>query len=451
MKCPKCSFVSFNYLETCRKCGNDLSGYRQERGFMDLAPGALDVSAPIIVEEEAETQEPSEVGVEEGAAGAEEETAEVEAALEVSSEGGIEIRFEETEAEPEASDLPGGQTGLVPEVEEEEISMPAIEDLAADQEEVEEEISMSAIEEISESAGEESGKSVDDLVLELDEAQSDQQSPAVTPLEEEETLSLEMEEEGGETAEEPPSVNLEDIELTLEEDDEEDEEDGNPGPGGNPSGGNSPGAGAGEDDSSLSFEIKMEQAEEIRGIIEEINRPPKEEDEKSIPSPLEGESREEGEAIKRTSSWQEAGVVRRLLAYATDHLFLGALAMVLTVGFFWLLFVAGRPLSSPQAFLQTLRFLGLGIVPWISALFVVYAGYYLYLVGSRGQTWGQALFGIRVVAEDRSPVGFARSALRLGGALLSWASCGMGFLWAALDRRHQGWPEKLSGTFVVLA
>ena len=441
MKCPKCGFVSFNYLETCRKCGNDLSEYRQERGFVDLAPGVLDISAPIIVEEGAESQEPEGVGVEERLTGAQEDTAGGETALEADGEGEFEIRLEEPSEQTEVADL-------VPEVDEEEIGMSALEELSEEQEESPEEIGMPTAEDSSVEGDEEPVESVEDLVLELEEVSEDQQGPKAASPEGEETSSLEMESEGGEPSEAPSPSGSDDNELILElEDEDEDEDDKNSGPGRNPAGGKSPGAELDEDDddSSPSFEIHREKAEEIRGIIEEINQPP------SSPSPLGGEGKGEGDTPFRQNTWRQAGMVRRLLAYVTDHLVLGTCALVLTVGFLGGLYAAGKPLSSPEAFLQTLRFLGLGVVPWISTLLLFYTAYYLYLVGSRGQTWGQALFGIRVVSEDSSPVGFARSALRLGGAFLSWISFGLGFLWAALDRHHQGWSEKLSGTFVVLS
>jgi len=439
MKCPKCGFVSFNYLETCRKCGNDLSEYRQERGFVDLAPGVLDISAPIIVEEGAESQEPEGVGVEERLTGAQEDTAGGETALEAGGEGEFEIRLEEPSEQTEVADL-------VPEVDEEEISMSALEELSEEQEESPEEIGMPTAEDSSVEGDEEPVESVEDLVLELEEVSEGQQGPKAASPEGEETSSLEMESEGGEPSEAPSPSGSDDNELILElEDEDEDEDDKDSGPGRNPAGGKSPGAELDEDESSPSFEIHREKAEEIRGIIEEINQPP------SSPSPLGGEGKGEGDTPFRQNTWRQAGMVRRLLAYVTDHLVLGTCALVVTVGFLGGLYAAGKPLSSPEAFLQTLRFLGLGVVPWISSLLLFYTAYYLYLVGSRGQTWGQALFGIRVVSEDSSPVGFARSALRLGGAFLSWISFGLGFLWAALDRHHQGWSEKLSGTFVVLS
>ncbi|SMC25214.1 hypothetical protein SAMN02746041_02250 [Desulfacinum hydrothermale DSM 13146] len=38
MKCTKCGFVSFDYLEACKKCGTDLSSVRQELNLFDFRP-----------------------------------------------------------------------------------------------------------------------------------------------------------------------------------------------------------------------------------------------------------------------------------------------------------------------------------------------------------------------------------------------------------------------------
>lgn len=416
MKCPKCGFVSFNHLESCRKCGKDLDGVRRERGFMDLVPQPMDISVPILMGEatdEEKTEPP--VGVEDRVRG--EELSLGEEAVE-KGEGGDEIRLEEFPREMEGANL-------ISEVgEEEEVRLLSEEEVGGPGSPPSD-------------AGEETALELEDISFEEGVVSSSPETAGASGKEETPELEMESAGEGGEPAEEASSLELEELELTLEDDELEDEseetdkEDRN---GGSPAGGGPSEGGPGAEDSSASFEIKMEDAEEIRGIIEAINR-------------HMGEKQEPG----AMASWREAGMGRRLLAYTVDHLLLGLLALLLTAGAVRLLVAAGDPLASPLIFLKTLRLAALSLVPWVSTLLVLYAGYYFYLVGSQGQTLGQVLFGIQVVAEDRGPVGFTRSALRLGGALLSWASFGIGFLWAALDRRHQGWPEKLSGTLVVLS
>lgn len=43
MKCPKCNYVSHDYLDACRKCGRDLADFKLEIGLAVLQPGVLDL------------------------------------------------------------------------------------------------------------------------------------------------------------------------------------------------------------------------------------------------------------------------------------------------------------------------------------------------------------------------------------------------------------------------
>ena len=44
MKCPKCHYVSHDYLDACRKCGIDLLAFKHDLGLLVLQPGVLDLS-----------------------------------------------------------------------------------------------------------------------------------------------------------------------------------------------------------------------------------------------------------------------------------------------------------------------------------------------------------------------------------------------------------------------
>jgi hypothetical protein len=47
MKCPKCAYVSHDYLDACRKCSIDLVTFKQEIGLSVIQPGELDLVAVI--------------------------------------------------------------------------------------------------------------------------------------------------------------------------------------------------------------------------------------------------------------------------------------------------------------------------------------------------------------------------------------------------------------------
>jgi len=36
MKCPKCNYTSFDYLDTCKKCGKDLTEHKEKHNLRSL-------------------------------------------------------------------------------------------------------------------------------------------------------------------------------------------------------------------------------------------------------------------------------------------------------------------------------------------------------------------------------------------------------------------------------
>ena len=36
MKCPKCNYISFDYLDSCKKCGKDLSEHKEKHNIQSL-------------------------------------------------------------------------------------------------------------------------------------------------------------------------------------------------------------------------------------------------------------------------------------------------------------------------------------------------------------------------------------------------------------------------------
>lgn len=77
MRCPKCGYVSFEYLDTCKKCAKDLFEFKEKAGIFLMEPGYLNLnkyaeglkaeSAPSAVEtEEMEYGEGREDEVSEG-------------------------------------------------------------------------------------------------------------------------------------------------------------------------------------------------------------------------------------------------------------------------------------------------------------------------------------------------------------------------------------------------
>ena len=112
MKCPKCGYVSFEYLDTCRKCGRDLTQLKTDMGVTTFTPGVINVLKYVEGMEEAveegeesavatataeETEEAgAAVVVEAVAVTSEEQSAKVE----TQEKGEIEISLPEDITEP---------------------------------------------------------------------------------------------------------------------------------------------------------------------------------------------------------------------------------------------------------------------------------------------------------------------------------------------------------------
>jgi uncharacterized RDD family membrane protein YckC len=67
-----------------------------------------------------------------------------------------------------------------------------------------------------------------------------------------------------------------------------------------------------------------------------------------------------------------------------------------------------------------------------------------------GATPGKIALGLKIVdaASGRRP-SLGRLALRFAGYFLCAAPLYLGFLWAAVDRRKQGWHDKIARTIVI--
>jgi len=76
--------------------------------------------------------------------------------------------------------------------------------------------------------------------------------------------------------------------------------------------------------------------------------------------------------------------------------------------------------------------------------------YFVVAWATSGRTVGLWLVGGRVVRqEDGGRLGFGRSLIRLVGYLVDTATAFAGFAWAGVDRRKQGWHDKMAGSYVV--
>jgi uncharacterized RDD family membrane protein YckC len=135
------------------------------------------------------------------------------------------------------------------------------------------------------------------------------------------------------------------------------------------------------------------------------------------------------------------GFGRRLLASMLDAVFIFFFSMIVST----LAGVVGMVLGmySPD-------------VEEISSRFVVATGLLLsilyYVIAwskGGGQTVGNFTFLMKVVGTDGQPIGLGRAFLRYLGYYVSAFALSIGFLWAAFDKRRQGWHDKIARTYVI--
>jgi uncharacterized RDD family membrane protein YckC len=139
-----------------------------------------------------------------------------------------------------------------------------------------------------------------------------------------------------------------------------------------------------------------------------------------------------------------AGFSSRGMALAIDGVFLVGL-VCFTLFFFGRLVVAHPPTD------------GRGLVSLlISSMFLVVvwplllsSSYFVVLHSFGGQTLGKVFMGIRVISDEGRMLSLGGSFLRLIGYLLSITPMGAGFLWAAIDRDHAAWHDKLACSRVI--
>jgi len=142
-----------------------------------------------------------------------------------------------------------------------------------------------------------------------------------------------------------------------------------------------------------------------------------------------------------------ASVGRRTLAFTIDIVLLAVTWPFL----FFLLAACLFRMISLQEPLAMIVFFAAYLIVFLASLAFVHMSYCTLMHAWLGQTIGKIIMGIRVVTEDNrlAPVGVAF--LRWTGYLLSLLPLASGFLWAAVDKDHCAWHDRLAQTRVVSA
>lgn len=82
--------------------------------------------------------------------------------------------------------------------------------------------------------------------------------------------------------------------------------------------------------------------------------------------------------------------------------------------------------------------------------FLIWIGYCIIMESSKFQgTFGKVLMDIKVVDKHGNRLTFLKSIARNSSKLLSYVSILLGFIWILVDKKKQGWHDKLNHTFVT--
>jgi uncharacterized RDD family membrane protein YckC len=137
-----------------------------------------------------------------------------------------------------------------------------------------------------------------------------------------------------------------------------------------------------------------------------------------------------------------AGFVSRFLAFLIDLFALAGLALLLNATF---------QLVTSFFVLRSLGLLRLGVAQAaLRVVIVAVIGLYFPIAWTiYGRSFGQALFGLRVVTrKDGKRPSLACSFVRLAALWVSALPLFLGFLWI-LGPGHEGWHDRLAGTRVL--
>ena len=135
------------------------------------------------------------------------------------------------------------------------------------------------------------------------------------------------------------------------------------------------------------------------------------------------------------ADYPAAGFGRRLGAIFYD--------LIVLLG---ILLIAGLPLPLLDSLTSDMRWAAFIKPAYLLGVIFLYLGGF-WVTG--GQTVGMKAWRLRIICQNGQPLSWQKALARYLSACLSVASFGLGFIWAAVDRKKQSWHDKLSGTHLI--
>jgi uncharacterized RDD family membrane protein YckC len=465
MKCPKCGFNSFDYLESCKKCGNDLKDFKEKFGLRSLlfphneevasvmgqglsGAAVMASSAASSTQAAASSPQPQDPPAGEAAVPHPQEEAEGDPFdLDWGEEGGEKLEFgqkddafafdeasgqefdfeEEREAhvQPQTASPPSAAAATDLDWEEEPLpDLSFSEDESFDSSLLEDAPDEQDLDELVDAPMQVEPKRPDDSFT------NDESGPDLPGLHELDFEDLEGESSLEEAAAEKTNAEKD---TNAEEDTawgeiSFDDEDFKP-----------------EDEQGRPAGRRQKAGEQKEGPSDPFDQP-----EPARQGPAPGPEFESmSDAPESGESSDEARCVHPMARFGAFWL-----DLFLVTGVFLLFLVSATrllsPLESPALLPSMVELIHLSI-PYYLLLFSVSFLYFTAFHFFAGQTPGKMLFGMRLERCDGSTLSLSDAFLHSVGGLVALLTLGLGFWGACRDPRGRGWNDRFAGTRLVFS
>ena len=147
-----------------------------------------------------------------------------------------------------------------------------------------------------------------------------------------------------------------------------------------------------------------------------------------------------------------AGFWRRLVAYIIDNVIINIIFFTMFI-IAVIAFVFGSVSSEGGSWLTDIMEparMSFALLLTVASYLFLFIAYFTYFHGMNGRTPGKMLLGLQVISTEGIRISFGIAFLRAVGYFVSAAVFHIGFIWAAFDRRKQGWHDKIAATVVII-
>ena len=417
MKCPKCGYNSFDYLDSCKKCGKDLVEFKQRYRIKSvLLPGATGIVANTTEEEDLLAVEEPELA----AATAMGATAAAGAAADSKADEGS------SDGDDFGFDFMGESS------EEDDLSFDELFEEAPEEEDVEESLE-------GPKAGPESGaQAAADSDFAFDVSDADEELEDDFGFDAESTTEVDKKPEKSRGSEEGPSDPFD-----LPESSPAVEAPVNP----------QPASAVSAVAAAAVSATTTQQADDQFDIVQSPPSAPGEKDEYVVDRAEPELEKVTASAVEESDESVEDPHQPEILPVSIGGRFSSFVydAVILVLVGFSFIIAAEISLSRETGPLPTLDTLIDLSVPYFLILFTLTFGYFTLFHFLAGQTPGKMLTGLQVETTTGEPLAFSQAFLRSVGGLLQLLPLGLGYLLILFSGDGRGWNDRLAGTRVVVA